>query len=650
VSARKLHLAEDLRLPLDVITESVGILAVKRAGKSYTAKKIAEQLLHAQQQIVVVDPKGDWWGLRSSADGQGPGFPIVILGGEHGDVPLEPGAGELVAQMVVNERVSVVLDLSELRKHQVATFMTAFLETVYRLKAKEEFRTPLMLIIDEADAIASQKPQKGEERMLGAAEDIVRRGGQRGIGVMLVTQRAAVLNKNVLTQVGILILLRTTGSQDIDAIDEWIKKHSQEESRALVMESIAALPRGTAWVWAPGWPDEHGIFKRIEVSPCETFNSGATPKVGERRALPKTLADVDLDAFRREMAATIEKAKAEDPVELRKQLAAVQRELVAEQKRKTPAAKVQTSVKDPAAAAERAQARVDVHALQQRVKQLTSALERLMKFVVEIHAQDFFKAGGPAVDQAAITKALEGAAAQIVRLLEANMKLQVAELEKARRQGGQLVAQITKLLNKDVQVSVAVKHNEPFTVTPQARAPAPRPSTGSVPLPDGLGNVEQRILDQLAELEAIGLTPTDKQQLALFSGYTNPRSGGFSEPLGRLVAAGLIASPSTGKVVLTDAGRAIARPIDAPVTTDALQERILAKLDGPRAKLLRELITLHPSAITKAELAERCGYTNIRSGGFSEPLGSLSTLGLVEYPTQGEVRAADALFLEAAPR
>jgi hypothetical protein len=44
------------------------------------------------------------------------------------------------------------------------------------------------------------------------------------------------------------------GSQDIDAVDEWIKKHGQQEKREQVMASIAALPRGTAWVWAPGWP------------------------------------------------------------------------------------------------------------------------------------------------------------------------------------------------------------------------------------------------------------------------------------------------------------------------------------------------------------------------------------------------------------
>jgi hypothetical protein len=182
---KKLQLANDLTLPVDVVTQTIAVLAKRRAGKSYAMRRLVEQLFKAGQQVVLVDPKGDQWGLRSSADGKSEGLPFVILGGERGDVKLEVGAGEVVAKLVVEERVSIVLDLSLFRKHEVATFMTAFLENLYRLKAKEIYRTPVMLVMDEADAIAPQKPQKGEERMLGAAEDIVRRGGQRGIGAYL---------------------------------------------------------------------------------------------------------------------------------------------------------------------------------------------------------------------------------------------------------------------------------------------------------------------------------------------------------------------------------------------------------------------------------------------------------------------------------
>lgn len=323
----KIHLGASFYLPLEVVTQSLGILAKRRAGKSYTGRRFSEQFFKAGLQIVIVDPKGDWWGIRSSADGKSPGLPIVILGGEHDDVPLETNSGEVVAKLVVHERVSVLLDLAIFRKHEVATFMTAFLENLYRLKAREEYRTPMMLIIDEADAIAPQKPQKGEERMLGAAEDIVRRGGQRGIGCTLITQRSAVLNKNVLTQTQILVPMRTIAPQDLDAMKAWVDVHGTQEERKTLMESLPSLPTGTAWFWSPGWPTEEGIFKRVEVLPIETFDSGATPRPGEKRIQPKNLADVDLQALRNQMAATIERAKAEDPKELKKQIADLKRQL-----------------------------------------------------------------------------------------------------------------------------------------------------------------------------------------------------------------------------------------------------------------------------------------------------------------------------------
>jgi len=328
----KLKIADNLSLPLEALTQTFGVLAKRRAGKSYMMRRFVEQLLKAGQQVVLVDPKGDQWGIRSAADGKSAGFPIIILGGEHADVPLEVGSGEIVAKLVVEERVSILIDLSLFRKHEVATFMTAFLENLYRLKAKEIYRTPLMLVLDEADAIAPQKPQKGEERMLGAAEDIVRRGGQRGIGCMLVTQRSAVLNKNVLTQSQILVALRTIAPQDLDAMKAWIEVHGTVEQQKILMASLPSLPTGDAWFWSPGWPDEQGIFERVHVLPIETFDSAATPKPGEKRIQPKKAAEIDLDALRRQMASTIQRAKENDPAELKKRI----RELERERAKKAP--------------------------------------------------------------------------------------------------------------------------------------------------------------------------------------------------------------------------------------------------------------------------------------------------------------------------
>lgn len=338
MSKHPIVITENIRLPLDIVTQSIAILAKRRAGKSYLARRFTEQLLAAGQQIVIVDPKGDAWGIRSSADGKRPGFPIIVLGGEHGDLPLEATAGELIAKLVVEERVSILLDLSRFRKYEVAEFMggqlrgrgrgnEGFLEALYRLKAQERFRDAMMLIVDEADAIAPQRPQQGEERMLGAIEDIIRRGGQRGIGSLLISQRSAVIHKDVLTQTQIMVAMRMIAPQDLAAIRPWFEVHGLREQLNILMDSLPSLPVGDAWVSSPGWPDDRGIFTRGHILPIETFDSGATPKPGEKRIEPKTAADIDLPALERQMAETIERVKADDPKELRRRIAELENQV-----------------------------------------------------------------------------------------------------------------------------------------------------------------------------------------------------------------------------------------------------------------------------------------------------------------------------------
>jgi len=107
-------LAPTLTLPAaQAATDTFGLLAVRGAGKSNAAAVMAEGFFAAKVPFVVVDPVRAWWGLRSSRDGQGPGLPIPIFGGRHGDVPLERSGGGLVADLVVDERLSCVLDLSD---------------------------------------------------------------------------------------------------------------------------------------------------------------------------------------------------------------------------------------------------------------------------------------------------------------------------------------------------------------------------------------------------------------------------------------------------------------------------------------------------------------------------------------------------------
>lgn len=583
----KLRIAPGLTLPEDAVTQTFGILAKRGVGKTYTASVLAEEMLKAQLQVVVADPIGVWHGLRSSADGKRSGLPIYVFGGESKarDLPLELGAGELIADVVVDQRLSVVLDLSLFRKGEQVRFMTDFSERLYHRN-----RDALHLFLDEADAFAPQKPPKGAERLLGAVEDLVRRGRARGLGVTLITQRSAVLNKDVLTQIEVLVTLRTISPQDRDAIDAWVKVHGTPEQREELMASLPALPVGTAWFWSPGWPTSDGIFQRVQVRARETFDSSRTPKSGERRIQPKVLAQVDLAALRDKMAETVERAKADDPKALRAQIAELKKQVAAKG----------TVTKAAITKIERLEVPVLKDAAISRLETIAKAFQR--------EAKDLGRWG----------TALEQVGGEIL-----------GALGKAERSTGQ-------------------KRTVVESATPAQHA-TPRPPTRHVPPPPLDGDFspstsQQRILDVLAWLEMVNVTPAAKAQVAGLAGQS-PTSGGYFNNLGKLRSAGLI-DYADSKVYLTEAGRSRAATYSEPPTDAQLHDEVCGKVSGSQAKILRELIQAYPEDRGKDEVAQAVGQSPT-SGGYFNNLGRLRSLGFIEYPTAGRVRAADVLFLEA---
>lgn len=305
----KLHISRDIDLPLDAVTQTFAVLAKRRVGKTYTASVMAEEFVAANLPFAVLDPTGAWWGLRSGKDGKADGgLPVYVIGGQHG-IPLEPTAGKVIAEQVATHPAFYVIDVSQFESNAAQDrFATDFGERLYRVK--EKHREPMHLFIDESDAFVPQRPMPGQQRMLGAFEALVRRGGIRGIGVTLISQRPAVVNKNVLTQTECIIVLQTTSPQDQDAIDEWVKRNGTDENRKTLMGSLASLQKGEAWIWSPAWLE---TFKKIQIRERHTFNSSATPKVGDHQVKSPALVPVDMDRLSEQIKATIEKAKESDP-------------------------------------------------------------------------------------------------------------------------------------------------------------------------------------------------------------------------------------------------------------------------------------------------------------------------------------------------
>lgn len=140
-----LKIADDLALPLDVVTQAIGVVAARGSGKSYLSAVLAEEMISAGLPVAILDPIGVFFGLRSSADGKGPGLPVVILGGEHGDVPLEATAGKVIADWIVAERRPAVLDLSLMRKGEQRQFVTEIQRRREARKPQRRTGEPVMV-------------------------------------------------------------------------------------------------------------------------------------------------------------------------------------------------------------------------------------------------------------------------------------------------------------------------------------------------------------------------------------------------------------------------------------------------------------------------------------------------------------------------
>jgi hypothetical protein len=307
-----------LSLPDEAIGRASVILAQRGGGKTYLAMMLAESMLEQGKQLAILDPTGVWYGLTSSADGKTAGIPILVMGGAHGDVPLESTAGAVVARFIVETGSSVILDLSAMPSNAAQDrFATDFAETLYRLKSSH--RSPLLLIADEADSFAPQKPQRGQERMLGAFDQIARRGRAYGLGIMFISQRPAVLNKNCLSQADVLLCGRVTGRRDFDALKSWTDLYGDAPEFS---ESLPRLKTGEFWVWSPAWLN---VFKLVKVCQRRTYDSSASPT--EAAAGRITRAPVDLKKLSAQIAETVETAAANDPAKLRARIAALEKEL-----------------------------------------------------------------------------------------------------------------------------------------------------------------------------------------------------------------------------------------------------------------------------------------------------------------------------------
>lgn len=281
-------------IPDAALDADIAILGKKGRGKTFTAKGLVERLLQMQRRVLVLDPLSVWWGLKSGADGKSPGFPIPVFGGPHADIPLHDAAGPVIGELITTAGISAVLDMGQMRKAEQARLVADLLDYLFTHNGD-----PLWLVLEEADAFAPQQPMGELTRVLGEVDRIARRGRNFGFRLISITQRPAKLNKDVLTQLSTLIALGVTSPQDRDAVKAWVDGNADRDKAKLVYDSLAKLPVGEGWIWAP----DHDLLERVKFPPIRTLDTSKTPKAGDKRVTAPVLASADLAKIAKQIEA-----------------------------------------------------------------------------------------------------------------------------------------------------------------------------------------------------------------------------------------------------------------------------------------------------------------------------------------------------------
>lgn len=76
LSVGALPTGKPVTFPLELASLTQAVVGVRGSGKTVTVSVLVEELIRAGIPVVIIDPTDSWFGLKSSADGKRPGFPV----------------------------------------------------------------------------------------------------------------------------------------------------------------------------------------------------------------------------------------------------------------------------------------------------------------------------------------------------------------------------------------------------------------------------------------------------------------------------------------------------------------------------------------------------------------------------------------------
>lgn len=344
----KFELGDGIKCDLTKLIDTrLLIQANSGGGKSWCLRRVLEQT-HGHVQQLVIDPEGEFVSLREK-------FDYVYAAKQGGDTAADPRSAKLLAEKLLDLRVSAILDIYELKAHQRIDFVRYFLEAL--VDARKDLWHPALVVVDEAHVYC---PQKGEAESAGAVIDLCTRGRKRGFSAILATQRLSKLHKDAAAELNNKLIGRTGLDVDMGRASEELGFTSKEQTRQL-----RDLKPGSFFAFGPALAS--GVAS-VAIGPVQTTHPEAgaritftpAPPTATIKALLPKLADLPAEAEQRQKS--VDDLR-KDNADLRRQLTLAQRAVPTKAETKVVQSRVEVPVV-PAA---------DMRRLEQAAKKIEQA-------------------------------------------------------------------------------------------------------------------------------------------------------------------------------------------------------------------------------------------------------------------------------------
>lgn len=620
---------------IDYAIQANGILGIKESGKSSAAKMIAEQLLHHDIPFVAFDPIGVWRWMK--VPGIGPGNKVVVAGGEGADLPLTAEGAPEIVRAAMRENIPLVLDLYDVNmsKADWRRIVLACLKVLLYENKRYGLRH---VFIEEAAEFVPQvvRPETGP--VYGEVEKLVRMGGNVQLGVTIIGLRPEDINKSVLELCDGLFLGRQKGSRSLQALDKWLAVGSVTDPKKISAD-IPLLGPGEFYVW----PAASANPIKTTLPRLSSFHPNRRDL---NRGIVKAAAATDVGDFVTRMAGSLDKvladAKENDPVELKKTIRALEKELAKK-----------------ALVAQVVEKRVEVPVIPQTVhdfvtlaaSQLTEISDKVGKTLLEMQETH---------DLISDLQGRQDATAELVRFARLNNppmgiptdSVQGTAVPSTKPLGVErfydgrpFANQLEAALAKAEGIRPELLHASP--TDPGVRQYSR--TTGSPAREGQLPKVKRSIL---VTVQQNGKLPM--KQLAMYAGYSH-KGTGFQLPLRELVADGALIKDGKDYALTPLGGRLIAHLTEKLPTGSELFKFWLMKLDTKEANILSGLVLGHKEpawvpldllGVAAGRAGDRDAYA-VNAGPFQARVRKLRALSLIEMAKHGKqtvYRASPVLF------